>query len=149
MLTQIIGVIWILLGLWFLCRPQAFLKRLHKKGRKLMTRFLLAVYIIAAGSIISAALDVSGWWPKLIALVLLVLLFLLLLKVRRRFADQLKEKSELIQEKHIQRIAVGYIIIGAAMIGVPQAIRMTRRAGAQRPSAREQLDQEREDMEDW
>ena len=149
MLTQLFGIVWIILGVRFLWKPESFLKRLHKKGRKMMTRFLLGTYIVVAGGIISVSFDISGWWPKLIALILLVVLFKLLLVVRKRFVDQLKEKSGLIDEKRIKQVAILYIIIGGAMFITPQVKRMTQDPSERPRSVYDRLDEEREAMEDW
>lgn len=88
MFFRIIGILWILLGLWWVMRPQSLKRRFAKKVRKTRRRLLLMVIIIASGLFLSAAKYSHGT----LATVLLIIGILGLIKAVFFFTSKSADK---------------------------------------------------------
>ena len=60
MFFRIIGIAWMMLGIWWMMRPQGLKKRFRKKIKRARRRFLFSLIIIAAGLFLSAARYTHG-----------------------------------------------------------------------------------------
>jgi len=66
MLIKIIGILWILLGILFILKPQILQKRLQKKSTKKVRKNLFLLALFLAFTLILASLKSQGILPKII-----------------------------------------------------------------------------------
>ena len=69
MLSKILGVIWIILGLWWVVKPEALKNRLKRKMSRKVRWMVFIFVIIFACSMIGSVLKVSGLLPKIVGII--------------------------------------------------------------------------------
>ncbi len=116
MLSNIIGGIFIFLGVLFLLYPEWFRKSLRKKALRRIRRYFFAAMLFFGVMLFSAGWRHSGILPKIlmVAGLLAVLKGLLLLKSKAT-----DEVTAWILERpvpHLRLIAVGQIVLGFLVV---------------------------------
>ncbi len=66
MFFKIIGIFWIVAGLYFVFRPASFIDRLKRKGVRTVRRILFPLALFLGVTFVSFGLRQSGVFPKVI-----------------------------------------------------------------------------------
>jgi len=115
MLTKIIGVIWILSGLWWFFKPESLKRRLARKmSRKF--RFIIYGFIIAFGLvIIGSVLKAEGIIAKIVGIVGIVITIKAILLLTSKTSGKM---IEWLVEKPVKffRIMAGIMIVFGIML---------------------------------
>ncbi|MBU1006504.1 MAG: hypothetical protein KKH08_02780 [Candidatus Omnitrophica bacterium] len=88
MFFRIVGILWILLGIWWMMRPQRLQRVFVKKARKTRKKIMLVAMVIAIGLFFSAAKYASG----ILANVLLIFGIIGIVKAILFFTTDLSDK---------------------------------------------------------
>jgi hypothetical protein len=82
-----LGILWILLGLWWILRPQGVKKRLGKQFRRTLRTVLFLVLVASGGLLISASKYLDGMMAAGVVVVGIVAIVKALLFVRSKSSD--------------------------------------------------------------
>lgn len=69
MFFRIIGILWIILGIWWIMRPQGLKRRFSRKLKKTRRRILFFVIIIISGIFLSAARYSHGIFANILLII--------------------------------------------------------------------------------
>ena len=89
MFFRITGLLWILLGVWWIMRPQSIRRRFRKKVKKTRRKILFLAILVVAGLFLSAARYAHG----MLANVLLIAGILVVIKALFVFSSKAADKT--------------------------------------------------------
>ena len=118
MITKLIGLLWILIGLWWLIRPQAiqgfFKKKVRKRRFKLFISFLVLFGSFALGLFFKA----DTLWLKVLVVVGFIAIFKIFLSVSQKASNKLYDYLSKIPQKYFRIFACLIIILGIIFLKV-------------------------------
>lgn len=116
MLSNIIGVLWIIGGLYWTIRPESLKKRLERKINKRMRRFLFGILIVMGLTVTGSVMKMPGIPPKIIAIIGLVMAIKGIMLLTSRTSEKLFEwwAHRPVSFFRIQGIVI--LLIGVALV---------------------------------
>ena len=116
MLTIIIGWFWVIIGVFFLIKPQALQKKLQRKGSKRIKKTLFFLTLALSVTLILATIKHQGVLPKVIMIVGIIGLLKAFILLKSKASDKLIAWSAN-QPLILYRVGgVAYIAVGVALI---------------------------------
>jgi len=91
MLSKILGVIWIILGLWWVIKPEALKNRFKRKMSRKVRWTVFAFVIIFACSMIGSVLKVSGFLSKVVGIIGLVIAIKAIMFITSKTSEKVLE----------------------------------------------------------
>ena len=116
MLANIIGWIFIILGVLFLIKPELLRKKLQKKGVKKLKKNLFFMAIVMSLMLITTSFKMSGVWAKIIAILGIIGVFKAIFLLKAKAAEKMIEWSAK-QPVNVFRVGgLAYIFIGIIIL---------------------------------
>lgn len=116
MLANIIGWIFVILGILFLVKPEILKNKLQKKSIKKLKKYLFYLALIISLGLLLASFKMSGVWAKIIAILGIIGVFKAIFLLKAKAADKILEWSSK-QPLNLFRFGGAiYIIIGIAIL---------------------------------
>ena len=88
MLSRILGVLWIILGLWWLLRPQTLKKRLQRKFSRKLKRVVFGFILVFGFLMIGSALKAPGILSKVIVIIGMILAIKAIMLITGKTSDK-------------------------------------------------------------
>ena len=108
---------WIILGCIFLWRQAFLLKRIRKKGAKLIFRYIIALCAFASVSILTTAWGIPGTLSKIIGLLIPIALWIYAFRQNRKLKGHFAELCEQkLNSTLLKRIALVHILVGVGIL---------------------------------
>jgi len=92
MLTRIVGIIWVILGVLWLAKPEVLKNRLKKKMNRSMKRVIYGFIIFFGLSLVGIVIKAHGILLKIIGLVLIIIALRSLLLLASKTSDKILGK---------------------------------------------------------
>jgi uncharacterized protein YjeT (DUF2065 family) len=116
MLANIIGWIFVILGILFIVKPEILRNKLQKKGIKKLKKYLFYLALIISLGLLVASFKMSGIGAKIIAILGIIGIFKAIFLLKAKAADKMLEWSAK-QPLNLFRFGGAiYIIIGIAIL---------------------------------
>ncbi len=112
MLLKILGILWIVLGIYSFHRPKALLKILQKKSIKKLRKLLFALWIIVSSYFISIGLEYSSFLAKIVLIIGIGGIIESFIILNKKLTDDLLKYSLEISDNVLKVVALLYILIG-------------------------------------
>ena len=88
MLTKILGIIWVVLGMWWLLKPEALKRRLKRKMNRRIKWTIYGSILIFAFLLIGSVMRTPGIIPKIIILIGVILAIRVITLFATKTADK-------------------------------------------------------------
>jgi hypothetical protein len=88
MLSKILGVIWILLGVWWLIRPEALKNRLKRKMNRRVRRVVYGFLLVFGFLMIGSVFKTPGLLPKIIGIVGMIIVIKVIMLITSRTSEK-------------------------------------------------------------
>ncbi len=115
LLLGLLGWAWILLGIWWIFRPQGIRKRFEKKFRRTARWILLTILFATAGIVFSAGRQIGGLLGTLLAILGVIAILKGLLFARGQVSDRVLDWWGKQPDSVYRAAAAGLLVLGCLM----------------------------------
>ena len=116
MIAKIIGWFWVIMGVFFILKPNLMRLRFQRKSSKVIRKYFFAVALVAGVLLISAAWGFKGFLPKLLVILGIISIIRGVFFIKAKSTEKLSDWFSLQPLLTFQSIAAVQVVIGLLLV---------------------------------
>ena len=118
MISKIIGIIWLIFGVWWLIKPQSLMRFFGKKIRKQRFKLFILFLILFGSPTAGFFFKASTLWLKILIVIGFIIIIKLFLNISQRAGNRVNNYLSGLPLIYYRLFSLGVIIVGLIFLKI-------------------------------